>query len=150
MCLAEYVVRRARRDDLPAVRALIHTVHINPTGLDWSRFLVAVDLEGNLIGCGQIKPHADGSRELASIAVREQARGQGVARAVIEELLELEPERPLFLMCRTRLSQFYVNWGFRPAMKAEMPPYFRNICRVERIINSNAQPEARLLVMRLD
>ena len=111
---------------------------------------MAVGSDGILIGCGQIKPHADGSRELASIAVQEQARGQGVARAVIEELLELEPERPLFLMCRTRLSPFYIKWGFHPVVTAEMPPTFRNISRLERIINSKAQPEARLLVMRLD
>ena len=150
MCLAEYVVRRATRNDLPAVRALIHTVHINPTGLDWSRFLVAAGPEGNLIGCGQIKPHADGSRELASIAVQEQARGQSVARAVIEALLDLQPERPLFLICRSRLGPFYIKWGFHAIVQEEMPTYFRNISRVERIFNSKAQPEDRLLVMRLD
>ena len=148
--MAEYVVRRATRNDLPAVRALIHTVHINPTGLDWSRFLVAAGPEGNLIGCGQIKPHADGSRELASIAVQEQVRGQGVARAVIEALFDLVPERPLYLMCRTRLRSFYVKWGFHAIGQEEMPPYFRRISCVEGIFNSEAQPEHRLLVMRLD
>jgi len=111
---------------------------------------VAVALEGNLLGCGQIKPHADGSRELASIAVQEQVRGQGVARAVIEALFDLVPERPLYLMCRTRLRSFYVKWGFHAIVKEEMPPYFRNISRIERIFNSKGQPEDRLLVMRLD
>jgi N-acetylglutamate synthase-like GNAT family acetyltransferase len=96
--LAEFTVRLAIKEDFPAIRSLIHTVQINPTVLDWVRFLVVVRPQGNLLGCGQIKPHADGSREMASIAVREQVRGQGVARAVIEALLALELERPIYLM----------------------------------------------------
>ena len=69
MYLAEFTVRPATREDFPAIRSLIHTVRINPTGLGWRRFLVAVTPQGRLLGCGQIKLHADGSREMASIAV---------------------------------------------------------------------------------
>jgi N-acetylglutamate synthase-like GNAT family acetyltransferase len=148
--MAEFTVRLAIREDFPTIRSLIHTVQINPTGLDWNRFLVAVTPQGNLLGCGQIKPHADGSREMASIAVQEQARGQGVARAVIEALLKLERERPLYLMCRARLKLLYVKFGFHAIELKEMPLYFRRIGRVERIINSKAQPDDRLLVMRLE
>jgi ribosomal protein S18 acetylase RimI-like enzyme len=129
---------------------LIHTVQINPTGLAWRRFLVAVTPQSNLLGCGQIKPHADWSREMASIAVQEQARGQGVARAVIEALLTLEQERPLYLMCRARLKLLYVKFGFYAIGLKEMPTYFRRIARAERFFNSRAQPDDRLLVMRLD
>ena len=132
------------------IRSLIHKVQINPTGLDWRRFHVAATTEGSMLGCGQIKLHGEGSREMASIAVREQARGQGVARAVIEALLALESERPLYLMCRTRLKPLYVKFGFHPIGLEEMPLYFRRISRAERIFNSRGQPEDRLLVMRLD
>ena len=111
---------------------------------------MAMTPQGDLLGCGQIKPHTDGSREMASIAVKEQARGQGVARKVIEALLALEPESPLYLMCRARLKPLYNKFGFHAIWLAEMPPYFRRISRAERIINSRAQPDNRLLVMRLD
>jgi N-acetylglutamate synthase-like GNAT family acetyltransferase len=147
--LVEYTVRPANSEDYPVIRSLIHAVRINPIGLDWWRFLVAVTPQGNLIGCGQIKPHTDKSREMASIAVQQDARGQGVARAVIEGLLALEPERPLYLMCRSRLKLFYVKFGFHAIRMEEMPLYFRRISRVERIFNSKAQPDERLLVMCL-
>lgn len=150
MFLVEFSVRPAIREDFAAIRSLIHTVQINPIGLDWCRFLVAVTGQGNLLGCGQIKPHADGSREMASIAVQEQARGQGVARAVIEALLALKPERHIYLMCRARLKPLYVKFGFHAIGLEEMPPYFRRISLAERIINSKAQPKDRLLVMFLD
>ncbi len=94
--MADFIIRPALPEDFPSIRALIHVVKINPTGLDWHHFLVAVTPENKLLGCGQIKPHYDGSLELASIAVQEQARGQGVARAVIQELLLRETTRPLY------------------------------------------------------
>jgi len=147
--LAEFTVRPAAREDFPAIRSLIHSVRINPIGLDWRRFLVAVTPQTELLGCGQVKPHADGSKEMASIATQEQARGQGVARAIIEALLRLEPERPLYLMCRTRLKPLYAKFGFHAIILEEMPPYFMRISRAERILNSKAQSDDRLLVMRL-
>jgi N-acetylglutamate synthase-like GNAT family acetyltransferase len=143
------MIRMATRKDIPAIRALINEVNINPTGLDWRRFLVVVTPEDQLLGCGQIKPHYDGSRELASIAVQEQARGQGIARLVIQELLSREKKRPLFLMCRARLELLYVKFGFITIGLEKMPPYFRRISRLERIINYTAKPEDRLSVMQL-
>ncbi|MCX7608981.1 MAG: hypothetical protein N2049_07170, partial [Anaerolineales bacterium] len=59
--------------------------------------------------------------------VREEARGQGVARAVIEALIRQEPHRPLYLMCRARLESFYARFGFRCLEPEEMPPYFRRM-----------------------
>jgi len=147
--MLDYVVRPATRQDFPAIRALIHAVSINPTGLAWRRFLVAVTPDAALLGCGQIKPHFDGSLELASIAVQEQARGQGVARALIQELLAREKTRPLYLMCRARLEPLYVKFGFRKIGLDEMPVYFQRISRAERIFNSKARDVDRLLVMRI-
>jgi N-acetylglutamate synthase-like GNAT family acetyltransferase len=148
--LDKYIVRLAKREDLEAIRSLIRKVQINPIGLSWKRFLVAVRHRGDLLGCGQIKTHGDGSRELASIAVREQVRGHGVATAVIEALLARERHRPLYLMCREHLGSFYNKFRFIAIERKEMSPYFRRINWVERIINSRGRPKMRLLVMRLE
>jgi N-acetylglutamate synthase-like GNAT family acetyltransferase len=147
--MVNYVVRPATRQDFPEIRALIHAVSINPTGLAWRHFLVAVIPENTLLGCGQIKPHFDGSRELASIAVQEQARGQGVARAIIQELLAREKTRPLYLMCRARLEPLYIKFGFCAIGLDEMPVFFQRITRAERIFNSRAPAEDRLMIMRI-
>ena len=143
------MVRVATKEDFPVIRTLIREVHINPTGLDWRHFLVVVTSENNLLGCGQIKPHFDGSHELASIAVQERARCQGVARAVIQELLVRDLIRPIYLLCRSQLESFYVKFGFQTISPKDMPVYFQRITRVERIFNSRARPENRLSVMRL-
>jgi ribosomal protein S18 acetylase RimI-like enzyme len=150
LCMAEFIVRPATRDDFPAIRSLIHTVRINPFGLDWRRFLVAVTPQDKLLGCGQIKLHGDGLREMASIAVQEQARGHGVAQAVIKALIVLEPQRPIYGMCRDRLKLLYMKFGSHSIGIDEMPPYFRRIFLIERFLHSNAKPNDRLLVMRVD
>jgi len=148
--MVDFMIRPAGHQEFSKIRALIHDVHINPTGLDWRRFLVAVSSDNTLLGCGQIKPHFDGSLELASIAVQEQARGQGIARAVIQELLVRELTRPLYLMCRARLELLYVKFGFCVIGQEEMPVYYQRISRAERIFNSKAQAGDRLMIMRLE
>jgi N-acetylglutamate synthase-like GNAT family acetyltransferase len=139
--MANLHIRTATRNDFPAIRSLIFAVHINPIGLDWRRFIVVISPQNQLLGCGQIKPHLGGTRELASIAVKSEARRQGIARKIIATLLSLEAKRPVFLMCRA---------GFHAIKVDEMPPYFKQISRLEQIINSRALPEDRLLVMRLE
>ena len=122
-----FTLRPATKVDFPAIRRLIHAVGINPMALDWRRFTIAVDADDRLVGCGQVKPHKDGSLELASIAVLPEWRKQGVARAIILHLLETYP-RPLYLTCRGRLGPFYEKFGFQEmTAPADLPPYFRRI-----------------------
>jgi N-acetylglutamate synthase-like GNAT family acetyltransferase len=143
-----YSLRRAAQPDSPAIRALIRRVQINPTGLDWRRFLVAVDHAGNLVACGQLKPHGGGIVELASIAVEDDHRGRGLARAIIEALLAEAP-RPLYLTCRAALGPLYEKWGFVELTPAEMPLYYRRLSRVMSLIMGAVRSGDRLLVMRL-
>jgi N-acetylglutamate synthase-like GNAT family acetyltransferase len=128
-----FSLRRATRQDETAIRALIHQVGINPMALDWRHFLLAVDENDRMIGCGQIKPHFDGTRELASIAVVPERRGQGIARAVIEQL-QAENPPPLYLTCRSALSPMYEKFGFRALRFDELSPYFKRIWQFARLI----------------
>jgi len=116
--------------------------------LNWKHFIVAETDEGSFIGCVQLKRHKDGSVELASLAVEDGYRGQGVARALIEQLLAQAP-RPLYLMCRHELGVFYEPFGFRVIDADEMPPYFRRMLRVIRVMVFLARREGPL-IMRLD
>lgn len=102
-----------------------------------------------MIGCGQVKLHRDGSRELASLAVRLQDRDQGVARALIVYLLEGQI-RPIHLMCHAGLGLFYNKFGFQAISEGEMTPYFRNIYRFFHLFKLTRATEEKLLVMRLD
>jgi N-acetylglutamate synthase-like GNAT family acetyltransferase len=140
-------LRRATQKDAPAIRALIRLVGINPMGLDWKRFLVAVDANDRVIATGQIKPHNDGTRELASIATSPEVRGQGLASAIILRLLEETP-RPLYLVCQEKMGSFYARFGFRELTSAEMPPFLGREASIVRFFHRYFK-WPRLLVMRI-
>ena len=139
----------ATSQDSGAIRRLVISGGINPTGLDWRRFVVAVSPQGEVIGCGQVKPHRDGSLELASIAVTPERRGQGVARAIIEHLLA-ENQGELYLMCRSGLGGLYEKFGFRVIQPDEMPRYFRKISRLVGLVEVLRRDGESLLVMKRD
>jgi len=141
-------LRTANSDDFPAIKRLIHLVQINPTGLDWHRFVVAVDDSGRMLGCGQLKPHGRGIVELASIAVEPFDRNKGVARAVIEYLIKQAP-RPLYLTCLSSMGVFYEKWGFQPVALDEMPTYFRRLVKLVKMLPSWGEDADKLLVMKL-
>ncbi len=141
-------IRPAHEKDAVRIHDLIHLVGINPMGLDWRRFVVAVDERDEMIGCGQLKPHARGILELASIAVYPEQQGKGVARAIIEHLLKDSP-RPLYLMCESSLGPFYEKFGFQGISYPEMPRYFQRMSKLAGLAASLARRKERLLIMRL-
>jgi len=144
--MSDFTLRPATEDDFPLIKDLIHRVGINPMSLDWHRFVIAVDGSGNMLGCGQLKPHGRDVIELASIAVEPSYQHQGIARGIIEHLIARGP-RPLYLTCRSRLGSFYEKWGFRSIESDEMPPYFRRLSRLVNMIGSFL--DEKMLVMKL-
>lgn len=139
--------RKATATDQDAIRALVKEVDINPLGIKWQRFLLAVNDKDQLVGCGQIKPHKDGSFELASIAVRRGWRNQGIAKTIINNLLA-DATPPLWLTCRQELTVFYEPFGFREITDlSEMPPYFKRVARMFRLFQWISRLDMKLAVM---
>jgi N-acetylglutamate synthase-like GNAT family acetyltransferase len=148
MTFMKFSLRPARESESDRIRDLIHLAGINPMGLDWKRFVVAVDDRDEMIGCGQLKPHGQDVLELASLVVYPEFRGKGVARAIIEHLLADSP-RPLYLMCQSSLGPLYEKFGFRAIEYDEMPRYFQRISKLAGIVTTLARRDERLLVMKL-
>lgn len=143
----EYSLRPATVADAKTIRRIISQVQINPISLNWCHFILAVDQDGKIIGSGQVKPHGDGSLELASIAVLPAWRSQGIARAIIEHLLEQNPGR-LYLTCRSPLGPLYQKFGFQAIQNTDMPPYFQRLSRIVALFNKLFHLPDHLLVMR--
>jgi len=146
--MTNYTLRPARESEFRVIKDLIHLVGINPMGLDWKRFVVAVNEEDQVFGIGQIKPHGAEVLELASIAVYPKYRSQGIARAIIEHLLKDSP-RPLYLTCISTLEPLYQKFGFRTISYHEMPRYFQRISKLANVMFTFANRDESLLVMKL-
>ncbi|MBE0669511.1 MAG: GNAT family N-acetyltransferase [Anaerolineales bacterium] len=147
--MSAYTIRSALESESAQIKALIDLVGINPMGLDWKRFIVAVNAEGQVISCGQLKPHGADVLELASIATLPEYRGQGIARAVIEELLRRSP-RPLYLMCIAHNGPMYEKFGFRVIDSGDMPRYFKRIKKLFDVTDVFRRTSEELLVMKLE
>jgi N-acetylglutamate synthase-like GNAT family acetyltransferase len=129
-----YAIRRAVQADQPAITAIVRDAGINPFGLYWPRFLAAEE-DGWTIGVVQVKPHGDGSRELASLAVVPERRGQGVGESLVQAVLVSETA-PLYLTCADRLEGYYARFGFQSLEPGEMPPYFRRLSQFTRALSA--------------
>ncbi len=147
--MIKYTLREALESESAQIKKLINLVGINPTGLDWKRFIVAVNDDGQLIACGQIKLHGGDIRELASIAVNPAQQGNGIARAVMEQLIAATP-RPVYLMCVSKMEDFYVKFGFSAVPYEKMPRYFQRISNVFRIAEIVRHSGEELLVMKME
>jgi N-acetylglutamate synthase-like GNAT family acetyltransferase len=146
--MVDYEIRSALESESTQIKDLINFVGINPTGLDWKRFIVAVDESRQVVACGQIKPHGADIRELASIAVHPDYRGLGLARAVIEMLLRENP-KPLYLMCISHNGPMYEKFGFQVIGEKQLPRYFARIKKLFDITDVFRKSDEELLVMKL-
>lgn len=112
-------IRPATAADQPTIRAVIRQASINPLNLHWPRFLIA-ERQGQVVGVGQIKPHRDGSRELASIAVVPSEQGRGVGTALVQALLARE-RGVIYLFCVAERVSFYTRLGFQVVARQQLP-----------------------------
>jgi len=144
------VLRAATAADQPTIKRIINEAGINPMGLNWPNFLLAVDDEtGEVVGTGQIKPHGDGSRELASIATAPAYQRRGIAHRIIERLLAENPGE-MYLTCVNTMGPFYVQFGFREIDGSELTPYFRRLKKMAKAMMWLDRQGRSLWVMKRD
>ena len=142
-------LRKANQSDQKTIRRMIWNAGINPLQLDWRHFVMATDAGGRVVGCIQVKTHGDGTRELASLVVLPEWRGQGIARQLIDYMLGVNAP-PLYLTCESRLESLYRRFGFQALTLAEMPPYFHRLARIMRFFMPPGRGRRSLSVMRWD
>jgi N-acetylglutamate synthase-like GNAT family acetyltransferase len=131
--MPDFTLRPARESESAQIKELIRAVRINPMGLDWKRFVVAVNEKDEMIGCGQLKPHGADILELASIAVYKEYRRMGVAGSIIVHLLGDCP-RPVYLTCEARNRGLYEKFGFRVLNYEEMPHYYQRLFKLMGVL----------------
>ena len=133
---AYLTIRPAIETDQVAIRTLVHSEQLNPYGLDWPNFMVAV-IGPVLVGAVQLRRHLDGSRELGSLVVRKEARRRGIASRLIDALLAVTNERVLLITVEA-LAARYERWGFRPIEPEAAPAAIRRNYRIGSLASVTA------------
>jgi N-acetylglutamate synthase-like GNAT family acetyltransferase len=140
-------IRPATEADQQTIRQMVRQAGINPMNLRWPNFLIA-EQAGATVGIGQVKPHRDGTRELASMVVVPERRGQGVGGAIIERLIADHAGQVLHLTCRSQLGGYYERFGFVAVGKDDYSPYFRRLIPIANFFGRFVND--RIVVMRRD
>jgi N-acetylglutamate synthase-like GNAT family acetyltransferase len=94
---------------------------LDPSKLDWRRFVVAEDGAGQVVGIAQMKDLGGGVQEFGSLVVEPSVRGQGVGVALLHHLVDPAP-RPVYLVCGGHNVTYYQRFGFRRLRPEQMPP----------------------------
>jgi len=138
-------IRAAAAADQSTIVRLVREANINRMNLHWQNFLIAEEEGGAIVGIGQVKAHGDGSRELASMVVVPERRGQGIGEALIESLIAAHPG-DLYLTCRRELRGYYERFGFRLLAEEEYTRFFKRLIPAVNLLARIAR--TRILVMR--
>ena len=132
-------IRTARIGDMRQVEALVngfarHNLMLPKTYDQLARlfreFVVAVDAEGRVVGCGALRVYNQDLAEIASLAVDESAHGAGIGRRLVERLIEEGSALGLkTLFALTLQEAFFRRLGFGVVARENFPGKVWADCR---------------------
>jgi amino-acid N-acetyltransferase len=119
------LLRPAVASDLEQIKGLVRGAQLDQTQLRVAQFVVIV-AGAEVVACGQLRRFGR-VRELGSLVVAREWRGQGLAEVIIGQLLA-EADGPVYLECLDKLVPFYQKYGFVRvgwrALPRELKPKF--------------------------
>ncbi|MBN1664113.1 MAG: GNAT family N-acetyltransferase [Deltaproteobacteria bacterium] len=132
------------------IEAVIRSVRIHPRKLDWRYITVAVNSQGQVIGCAQIKPANNGNFELTSVAVAGDWQGRGVPLRMGRHIVAHLNGR-LWGTCMDSMASFYKRFGgVEVSDPKQIPSFLKGRQRWVNLFLRLTGREGRLIVMVLD
>lgn len=137
-----YVVRAATAADVSAIVALIQKEaargnllprsrqNVEDTLPDWLVAARPASAPGAILGCVNLYPYRPGLVEVRSLAVDDNAQGEGVGTRLVQALVRRARQqgvRTLFAL--TRAVPFFERQGFRVTSRDRFPEKVWHACR---------------------
>jgi len=132
------MIRPATEQDIQAIVTMVNgfaaknimlprtEASVQQTIADW---LVAVDAENQVAGCGSLVPLTDTLVEIRSLAIHEDYQGQGVGSMLVMALVEMAREQEYEQVCALTLrSSFFEHMGFAVVDRWAISPKVWQAC----------------------
>lgn len=123
-------VRKAAMRDIPALLELINSYAGRGIMLPRTEFEISENIRDfsvaydgtELMGCGALHFYTPVSAEVRSLAVRPEANGHGIGRAIVQSLESEACENELeTIFAFTYVPQFFARLGFHETERGELP-----------------------------
>jgi amino-acid N-acetyltransferase len=131
-------IRRARGADATAIselnnrfadEALMLRRSPETIALAVDDYVVAVNQEGRIVGCGALKEYSPSVAEVAAIAVAPEAHGQGLGRRIVAAVEQLALKRGISdVFALTLQPEFFQAIGYARVDRARYPEKIRRDC----------------------
>ena len=116
-------IEAAKAADLPEIDELIAAVNGDRGNLGAEQFVVAKSEDARILGCGRLRPYPEFC-EIASLAVADDVRANGIGLAIVNRLLEMYAGT-ILLICEDEVVEFFRRFDFELILEAEMPTGLR-------------------------
>lgn len=131
------VLRRGSPDDATAIHALIarheSAGHLLPRGVEEltvhaPRFLIVEDADG-LLACAELTPLGPAVAEIRSLVVERRARGLGIGRKLVDQLLDEARRAGFGKVCAfTHQPAYFARLGFSLVPHSWVPEKIASDC----------------------
>jgi amino-acid N-acetyltransferase len=92
-------------------------------------YLVAVDSQGRVVGCGALKEYSPSVAEVAAIAIASEAHGRGLGRQIVAAVEGLALKRGIAdVFALTLQPAFFEAIGYTRVDRARYPEKIRRDC----------------------
>ncbi|MCA8046484.1 arsenic resistance N-acetyltransferase ArsN2 [Burkholderia arboris] len=129
-------LRTAVVSDLASIEALLHASGLPTVGVTehLTHFIVASDA-GNVVACGGLEYHGNFAL-LRSISVASNARGNGLGKTIVSQLLTECRARsvPSVVLLTTTAADYFASLGFATVARQDVPAplltssQFQSVC----------------------
>ena len=119
----KFSIRELSSDEFPLVDRLWEQYRGQQTDRAIDRVIGAF-ADGALVGTARVRRHPDGL-EVDGVFVSESHRGEGLARRLVQAVLDEYGADPLWLHSTIPLIGFYGSFGWVPIDEKALPPTIR-------------------------
>ena len=132
--------------DLNAIKELLSSESSDDRNINKDKFLLAL-VKKEIVSCIRIKTLDEGVFELSSLVVKEIYRKQKIGRDIVLEILKRDDRRPIYLLTKIELENFYKLSNFKTIKPTDLPKVLYN--EFNRIINFPFARNLEIIAMEL-
>lgn len=109
-----HLITNITANDFDSIQNIIHNTHLSYYEIAQDQFILLKNQKGEIIAFGRIFSIWENEKELGTLRVNPQERGNKIGIFIIETLIkEKKGEASLYLACEKELENYYKKAGFK-------------------------------------